>query len=152
MNVDWIDSFTHTPITSIKDMPDEVIGFVYRITYVDNMRYIGKKNLYSIKTKKALQSGKRRLNTIRRINRIVDHHIQTYDVLEIESNWKTYQGSHKEAKIRIPQFKEILEYGFSNLQLTYLEAKWLFSEGVLERDDYINDNILGKFYRNVNNT
>ncbi len=32
-------------------------------------------------------------------------------------------------------------------QLTYCETKYLFQYNVLEDDRFINDNILGKFYR-----
>jgi len=32
-------------------------------------------------------------------------------------------------------------------ELTYYETKFLFDYNVLENDTYMNDNILGKFYR-----
>lgn len=150
-NLDWIDYHTKELVCSIKDMPKNVMGFVYLITYVDNSMYIGKKNLYSTRTVKARKDGKFRPNTLERIYRNTGKNFrQAYDLIKVESNWKTYLGSHKECQIRIPEQKEILQYAFTNLQLTYLEAKWLFSCSVLERTDFINDNILGKFYRNVN--
>ena len=44
--------------------------------------------------------------------------------------------------------KQILSYVKSKKELTYYECKELFINEVLERDnEYINDNILGKFYR-----
>ena len=43
--------------------------------------------------------------------------------------------------------KVVIQYAFSNQELTYLEAKMLFKYDVLENANYINDNILGKFYR-----
>ena len=146
----WIDSETGQPIHSIEDMPKNVIGFVYQITYVDGMRYIGKKNLYTTQAIPSRKSGEARPNCIYQEKRIRNHKRILHDICKAESNWKIYMGSHKEGKIRIAQMREILQYAYTNLHLTYLEAKWLFQSSVLERTDFLNDNILGKFYRNVN--
>ena len=44
--------------------------------------------------------------------------------------------------------KQVLEIAFNKKHLTYLETKYLFQLGVLEKpDEYYNDNILGKFFR-----
>ena len=44
--------------------------------------------------------------------------------------------------------RRILHYVQNKKQLTYFECKYLFINEVLEnRSNYINDNILGKFYR-----
>ena len=44
--------------------------------------------------------------------------------------------------------KKILQYVSNKKQLTYFECKHLFINEVLDsRNNYINDNILGKFYR-----
>ena len=44
--------------------------------------------------------------------------------------------------------KKILQYVSNKKQLTYFECKYLFINEVLDsRNNYINDNILGKFYR-----
>ena len=134
-------------ITSIEDMPDNVYGFIYEITFIDGMIYIGKKNLYSIRTLPALKSGKVREGAERIHRNTGKGFRKAFDVVKIESNWKVYCGSHAECKIRIPKQREILQYAFNKLELTYLEAKYLFINEVLERDDYINDNILGSFYR-----
>ena len=135
------------PITSIEDMPVNAYGFIYEITFIDNMKYIGKKNLYSIRTLPALKSGKVREGAEKIHRNTGKGFRKAFDVVKIESNWKVYCGSHAECKIRIPKQREILHYAFNKLELTYLEAKYLFINEVLERDDYINDNILGSFYR-----
>ena len=71
-----------------------------------------------------------------------------------ESDWQTYYGSQKgilelvrNGEVR--QFKrDIIKYVKNKKQLTYFETKHLFIKEVLEtRNNYINDNILGKFYR-----
>ena len=44
--------------------------------------------------------------------------------------------------------RKILVICKTKKELTYFECKYLFINEVLEtRDNYINDNILGKFYR-----
>jgi len=43
--------------------------------------------------------------------------------------------------------RDILFIARDTKQLTYLETRELFKEGVLEREGFYNDNILGKFFR-----
>ena len=145
---------SQSPITidSIKQMPEGTYGFIYRLTFLDGMMYIGKKNLYSTRTLAVRKSGEARLNAdgsaAERIYRNTGKGFRkAYEVVNIESDWKTYLGSHKGCKVRFPKTREILHYAFNKLQLTYLEAKYLFIYEVLENPKYINDNILGSFYR-----
>ena len=70
-----------------------------------------------------------------------------------ESDWKTYYGSQTEIKELVKNGKEsdfrreILKFVNSKKHLTYFECKYLFIYEVLENnDEYINDNILAKFY------
>ena len=69
------------------------------------------------------------------------------------SNWKTYYGSNDVIKDLVKSGKsdifdrEILEYAYSKVQLTYLETKYQFLREVLEKDEYLNINILGKFFK-----
>jgi len=139
-------------IDSIKQMPEDTYGFIYRITFLDGMMYIGKKNLYSTRTVACLKSGKPRLNAdgtaAERIYRNTGKGFRkAFEIVKTESDWKTYFGSHKSCKVRFPKTREILHYAFNKLELTYLEAKYLFIYEVLESPNYINDNILGSFYR-----
>jgi len=70
-----------------------------------------------------------------------------------ESDWKTYYGSHAEIKGLIKEGKqeeftrEILQFVPTKKLLTYFECKYLFINEVLEHKEYINDNIIAKFYR-----
>ena len=41
----------------------------------------------------------------------------------------------------------ILQLAYSKKELTYLENKALFSLGVLESEDYLNDNIEGRYFK-----
>lgn len=130
----WIHK--NKPIDSIEDMPKDAIGFVYEITNKeDGTKYIGKKILTSHRTLPPLKGKKRKRKVIK------------------ESNWKTYYGSNDVIKDLVKSGKsdifdrEILEYAYSKVQLTYLETKYQFLREVLERDEYLNINILGKFFK-----
>jgi hypothetical protein len=118
-------------INEISDLPDGVFGFIYRITNLENQKiYIGKKFLHHTVKKKVG-------NRIRKVQK--------------ESDWKSYCGSNKQLKGDIKAGnqikKEILHVCSGRKQLTYYELKYLFLNEVLERDDFYNENISGKFYK-----
>lgn len=135
-------------VNSISDMPIGVYGFVYLVIFEDGKKYIGKKNLYTKHTLKSLKSGKIRDGTLKHIYRNTGKGSrEKFDIVQQESNWKEYQGSAVECKNRIAEKKIILQYCYNSFELTYYEAKYLFTMEVLENNHYLNDNILGKFYR-----
>jgi hypothetical protein len=77
----------------------------------------------------------------------------TTEVVQKESDWKTYYGSAKpilemlKAGEHDDFTREIIQFVFNKKLLTYYECKYLFKYGVLEHPlEYFNDNILGKFY------
>jgi hypothetical protein len=133
-------------ISSIDEMPQGTFGFIYITTHKPSgVSYIGKKSLYhNVKrklTKKELaeQTGRGRRPTT--------------EVVQKESDWKTYYGSTKQIVELIKDGKqedftrEILQFVSSKKLLTYYECKYLFKYGVLEHPlEYFNDSILGKFY------
>jgi len=133
-------------IEKIEDMPQDAFGFIYITTHKPSgISYIGKKSLYhNVKrklTKKELaeQTGRGRKPTTQ--------------VIQKESNWKTYFGSAKPVQELIKSGKqdelkrEILQVVDNKKLLTYYECKYLFMMGVLEHPElYFNDNILGKFF------
>ena len=119
-------------ITDRTQLPDDVIGFVYRITnLLNDKHYIGKKILVNKRTRMPLKGYKRKR---------VDY---------IESNWLKYTGSNEETKKwKIEDcYREILYICYNRTMMTYYETKIQFIENVLESDKYINDNVLGKFYK-----
>ena len=124
-------------ITEISDMPEGTFGFIYEVTHTPTGRkYIGKKVLYFNRTLPPLAGQKRKRKVVK------------------ESDWKTYFGSHAEIVDLIKEgkqeefTKQILCFVRSKKFLTYYETKYLFIKEVLEyRNNYINDNVLGKFYR-----
>ena len=134
-------------IESLEDFPEGTYGFIYiTIHEPSGKAYLGKKVLYhNVKkklTKKELaeQTGRGRKPTT----------ITTQE----ESDWKTYYGSAKPILELIKQGRQkdftrkILCTVDNKKLLTYYECKYLFKLGVLENpDEWINDNILGKFFR-----
>jgi hypothetical protein len=132
-------------IETIEDIPANTFGFIYITTHIPSgMAYIGKKSLYhNVKrklTKKELaeQTGRGRKSTT--------------ETIQKESDWKIYYGSEDFIKQRIKEKKqdefkrEIIHFVENKKMLTYFECKYQFMYGVLENENYLNSNILGKFY------
>jgi len=141
-------------VTEISDMPVNTYGFIYEVLHIPTgKKYIGKKVLYFERNKRL---GKKELEELRleRKENGIGGRTPLKKKIITESDWKTYYGSHLDIKKILKEdgpesFKRtILEYVPNKKLLTYYECKYLFIKEVLEnRDNYINDNILGKFYR-----
>ena len=144
---------TH-PVVGIDNMPENSYGFIYQVTHIPTgKKYIGKKVLFFERNKRL---GKRALEALKeeRRQKGIKGRTPLKQKIIKESDWKTYYGSQKEILELVKdgkheEFKrEILQYVPNKKLLTYYECKYLFIREVLEnRDGYINDNILGKFYR-----
>ena len=125
-------------------IPEGAEGFVYEMQAVIDgklVRYIGKKNFYSI-TKKRF--GKKALSSMqdKRAKKYTMQKKLTY--LDYYSSNAVLKDAHK-AGIEIRRY--ILKICFSKMELTYYETKFQFVRGVLESDDFLNGNILGRFYK-----
>ena len=141
-------------ITSIDDMPEGTYGFIYKVVHkTSGKKYIGKKVLYFERNKRL---GKRALEALKeeRAKKGIKGRVPLKQKVITESDWKDYYGSHAEIKKLLEKdgpmsfTKQILSYVKSKKELTYYECKELFINEVLENNnEYINDNILGKFYR-----
>jgi len=114
----------------INELPEEVIGFVYVIYYEDGRKYIGKKLAKTIKTLPPLKGKKRKRKK------------------EVETDWRTYEGSHNKEGLAPIKKKEILYLCTNKRTMTYLETKLLFINNVLETDEFINSNISGLYFEN----
>lgn len=140
----WL--YNDKEVYSLEDFPADTYGFIYQVTHVPSgFSYIGKKVLHhNVKkklTKKQLaeQSGRGRKSTT--------------EVIQKESDWKTYYGSAKPILELLKQGRQdeferfILKLVPSKKLLTYYECKYLFTMGVLEEPEkWYNDSILGKFF------
>jgi hypothetical protein len=143
-----------SPITTVDDLifdPDfninEYEGYIYMTTFLDNgKQYIGKKNFFHNNNVKL---GKKELANLP----VTRGKKPSKKLVTKESDWKTYYGSSKEVKEYVLQFpkyniiRSVLQLCKTKKELTYWETKYLFQYGVLENDHYLNDNILGKFFR-----
>tara|TARA_R110000796_G_scaffold4188_1_gene15860 strand:+ start:234 stop:662 length:429 start_codon:yes stop_codon:yes gene_type:complete len=115
-----------------KDLPADAVGFVYRIFNRQTEQvYIGKKILLNKRTKPPLNGYKRKRVTY------------------VESNWLTYTGSNVESKKwKIENcYREIIYICYNRTMMSYYETKLQFTNDVLESDKFLNDNILGKYYK-----
>ena len=128
MTMAW--HYNGKPVNELSDMPDGTIGFIYKITNKETGQfYIGKKSLYSHRTLPPLKGYKRKRKVIK------------------ESKWVDYNSSNKEVKGWLEAHKQILKYCTTKKSLTYYELKEQFRHDCLEREESLNDNLLGKFFR-----
>ena len=140
----WL--YNNKVVETIEDIPANTFGFIYITTHIPSgMAYIGKKSLYhNVKrklTKKELaeQTGRGRKSTT--------------ETIQKESDWKVYYGSEDFIKQKIKEKKqdefkrEIIHFVGNKKMLTYFECKYQFMYGVIENKNYLNSNILGKFYK-----
>lgn len=138
------------PVTQVEDLindpnfdPSEYYGYVYcTLDTTTGKQYIGKKAFFHKQNKKL---GKKELATLP----VARGKKPSKKLVISESDWKTYYGSSLEVK-KLPK-ENLKRYVFklckTSKQLTYWETKYLFQHNVLEDDRYLNDNILGKFFR-----
>jgi hypothetical protein len=142
--MEWL--YKDTTITSIEDISENFYGFIYVTTHIPTgKKYLGKKSLiHNVKkklTKKQL--AEQPLSRGRK---------PTHEVIQKESDWKTYYGSEEFIKQKIKEGKqeeftrEILLFVSNKKLLTYYECKFQFTLSVLENDKWMNTNILGKFF------
>ena len=141
----------------ILDFPKNTYGFIYEVTHKPTgQKYIGKKVLFFERNKRL---GKKALEELRleRKAQGIGGRVPIKQKVVTESDWKEYYGSHPTIKKLVSESKDlrkdferkILDLVPNKKLLTYYECKHLFINDVLETrsHQYINDNILGKFYR-----
>jgi serine/threonine protein kinase len=150
--MNWL--YQNKEILNILNFPEGTYGFIYEVTHTPtDKKYLGKKVLYF---ERNVKLGKKELILLQeeRKEKGLRGRVPSKKKTITESDWKTYHGSQKEILQLVKEgnqseFKrEILQLVGDKKQLTYYECKYLFNKGVLESNNsYINDNILGKFFR-----
>lgn len=128
-----------------KEIHNSIVkGFIYLITFTDPKdgkvyKYIGKKQFYATKTVK---------KSAKQLSLMTDKRGSKKNTIVKESDWIKYQSSNELLKRQDPKNlkKEILEFCDSLTCLTYKEVKAQFVHGVLESPEWLNANILGKFF------
>jgi len=123
---------------SDKVPPHTVYGFVYELTLKDGKRYIGKKAFWGTAKKKLTQ---------KELDERPNKRHKDWKYVVKESKWRAYTSSSKLFGSREVVEKRILFLAKSKRNLTYLETKLMFQENVLEDDNYLNDNINGRWFK-----
>jgi len=127
-------------------IPEGAVGFVYEMEAIidgKSVRYIGKKNFYSVRKKKF---GKKALAAM------TDKRAKKYELVT-KTNYENYYSSNKVLqdahKAGVPIKRYMIQICYSKAELTYQETKYQFVRGVLEKEEYLNANILGRFYKQI---
>ncbi len=122
--------------TTVEQLPEDCVGFVYIITnLISGRKYIGKKLAKFSRTTYRVHKLKNGTKKKKRIRS------------KIDSDWQEYYGSSDELNSDIEKLgkqnfkREILHYCTSKAETSYLEAKEQFERRVLETDEYYNGHI-----------
>jgi len=125
-------------------IPEGAVGFVYEMEAIidgKSVRYVGKKNFFSVRKKRF---GKKALA------KVTDQRTKKYTMIT-KPSYQNYYSSNKVLqdayKAGIPIKRYMVKICFSKSELTYEETKYQFKREVLEKEEYLNGNILGKFYK-----
>lgn len=148
-------------ISSLQNIPKGAEHFVYIITDENGKMYIGKKQILSKryqevskavydKLKKEGKEVKRTKNkTKSKKGKIVWRYKK---LIEKENGWLNYTGSCKPLNEAIKKGlkikKEILYFCKTKKQATYYELKEQICTGVIESDNFWNENVMSKFFKN----
>jgi hypothetical protein len=125
-------------------IPEGALGFIYEMEAIIDgkaVRYIGKKNFYSTTKKKF---------GVKALANMEDKRAKKYTI-QVKPNYQNYYSSNKvlqdahKAGVIIKRF--MVRICFSKTELTYHETKFQFVREVLEKEEYLNANILGRFYK-----
>lgn len=125
-------------------IPEGGVGFIYIMTAIidgKSVAYIGKKNFFA-NIKKPMGKKALAMSTDKRLKKYIRE--LKPDFMKYYSSNKTLKDAHK-AGITIK--REILRICSSQMELTYQEVKHQFKYEVLEKEEYLNGNILGRFYK-----
>jgi len=125
-------------------IPEGSIGFIYLMTTIidgKSVAYIGKKNFFA-NIKRPMGKKALAMSTDKRLKKYTRE--LKPDFMRYYSSNKTLKEAHK-AGVVIK--REILMICYSAMELTYQEVKHQFKYEVLEREEYLNANILGRFYK-----
>jgi hypothetical protein len=125
-------------------IPQHGVGFIYIMTAIiegKSVAYIGKKNFFA-NIKRPMGKKALAMSTDKRLKKYTRE--LKPDFMNYYSSNKILKDAHK-AGVMIK--REILMICYSAMELTYQEVKHQFKYEVLEKEEYLNANILGRFYK-----
>ena len=125
-------------------IPENAVGFIYIMTAIidgKSVAYIGKKNFFA-NIKRPMGKKALAMSTDKRLKKYTRE--LKPDFMNYYSSNKALKNAHK-AGVVIK--REILMICYSAMELTYQEVKHQFKYEVLEKEEYLNANILGRFFR-----
>jgi hypothetical protein len=125
-------------------IPQHGVGFIYIMTAIidgKSVAYIGKKNFFA-NIKRPMGKKALAMSTDKRLKKYTRE--LKPDFINYYSSNKTLKDAHK-AGVMIK--REILMICYSAMELTYQEVKHQFKYEVLEKENYLNANILGRFFK-----
>jgi uncharacterized protein YqgQ len=125
-------------------IPENAVGFIYIMTAIiegKSVAYIGKKNFFA-NIKRPMGKKALAMSTDKRLKKYTRE--LKPDFMNYYSSNKILKDAHK-AGVMIK--REILMICYSAMELTYQEVKHQFKYEVLEKEEYLNANILGRFYK-----
>ena len=129
----WL--YKEKKVKSHEDLLPECTDIVYCIYYTSGKKYVGKK---SVRSMRRLKPTKAQLAIRKNFKRVEQKDIPFVD----------YEGSSKETVGEVVQYKEILYQCSAKKAATYIEAGILFNEHAIFDEEYLNLNIIGKFFDN----
>jgi hypothetical protein len=125
-------------------IPEGAVGFIYEMEAIIDgkpVRYVGKKNFFSTRKKKF---GKKALAAM------TDKRVKKYTLVTKPDYEKYYSSNEvlkKAHKEGVPIKRFMIRICYTKTELTYQETKYQFVREVLEKEEYLNANILGRFYK-----
>jgi hypothetical protein len=126
------------------DIPAGAVGFIYIMTAIidgKSVAYIGKKNFFA-NIKRPLGKKALAMSTDKRLKKYKRE--LKPDFMRYYSSNKVLKDAHKAG---VPIKREILRICSTQMELTYQETKHQFLYEVLEKEEFLNGNILGRFYK-----
>lgn len=126
------------------DIPAGAVGFIYIMTAIidgKSVAYIGKKNFFA-NIKRPLGKKALAMSTNKRLKKYKRE--LKPDFMKYYSSNKILKDAHKAG---VPIKREILRICNTQMELTYQETKHQFLYEVLEKEEFLNGNILGRFYK-----
>ena len=150
---------TVNKITDLPKAEQDAFGFIYCIVLNHggkSYEYYGRKNFFSVKTKRASQKQirERGKSAFRRKKQKKGKNAGEwyyYEMSKTEMKWQSYNSSSKEVLKMIKNGAQFTKYIVQIVQeesmMNYFECKHQFCSGVLEEERFLNGNILGRFHK-----